>query len=46
MIMRKPDLQKLLNDPNTAKEVKAKIEAEFKRRENRRKKKKIDKKTY
>lgn len=44
--MRKPDLKKLQSDPNTSPEDKAKIEAEFKRRENRRKKKKVDKSTY
>lgn len=44
--MRKPDLQAILKDPNTTQEVKDKIEAEFKRRANRRKKKAVEKKTY
>ena len=45
-IMRKPDLKKLRDDPNTSEEVKVKIDAEFKRRENRRKKKNVKAKTY
>ena len=45
-IMRKPDLKKLRDDPNTSEEVKAKIDAEFKRRDNRRKKKATEKKKY
>jgi hypothetical protein len=44
--MRKPDLKKLQDDPNTSQEIKDKIEAEFKRRANRRKKKNVEKKTY
>jgi hypothetical protein len=44
--MRKPDLQKLRDNPNTSQEEKEKIAAEFKRRANRRQKKKVEKKTY
>jgi len=46
MVMRKPDLQKLLDEPTTPQEVKEKIKAEFTRRANRRKKKNAEKKTY
>ena len=45
-VMRKPDLKKLLDDPNTSEDEKVRIKAEFKRRENRRKKKTVEKKTY
>ena len=45
-VMRKPDLQKLQNDPNTPASEKQRIEAELKRRANRRKKKNKDSKTY
>ena len=44
--MRKPDLQKLRDNPSTPQEEKDKIVAEFKRRSNRRQKKKVEKKTY